>query len=669
MVQLVQGTELFDDVMKGSAVIESMTSSFPTYSDLTNGFISKANQFVANQSDTLNAQQLKDIRRGAQYVWQGMALYQPGAITGLPMSMLKGFKVLLQSEVIADRVSDVGVINDVMNADNPRAIAGAVLGAALAGLGLAAPVVGIVASAVVALATGIYRAMEKSTQITDKESEAFKALQYQYFPELQVGDSNTDAFLVNNLIRPTMTSNNWTVLFLPRWKGESWVGMERKGGFAFSMGKSNGAIKFDGSVGEEFTPNGLALGCIPGTSAITETIQVNLPHDPKDRNTVAAPFYAFLRGGLDPRAQSIDGVKGKFRVFDTGAFYPTSGRLAGMLWDWASRVNNPFKFRIDTRRLADGDTAIMGWKRYCEAGLEYIRKVCYPWAQQNLLNAVYNFGGEKDPQFYWYDPNANFEGYYGTAIFHAIGCFTASRLGSLSAPPQYKGHPAPFGILGSECGTVKVYGQQHTGVWSNLSGPFLPIVDPKQWPDQYMGTRWDRGPLPIGTAINEMRRRQVWDLRHSPVSVATCHELDAAFVGDPELKEQLRKSRAVLLKHEARFALSLDDITPEEPALPGVPGATWRDQLQAAGVKPGIKLQAPVSRSSLDGPPEPPPEHIPFDPIQADPWDPSPPERYGRDGKPGGQGAIMAVGVGALVAAGAGYALWRGRHKNNRGHR
>lgn len=662
MVQLVPSTELYKDVVGDSPVIDSMTSTFPTYSEWINGFRSEANFYLANKTDLINAQQLKDLRKGSQYLWQGMALYQPGAVTGLPMTMLSGFKALLQSETIGDRVSDSAVIQDVMNADNPRDIAGAVIGAALAGLGLAAPVVGIIAGAVVALATGIYRAMEKSTQIEDKNAEAFKALQYQYFPDLQQADSDTDAYLVNNLIRPAITSSNWTALFAPRWKGTSWVGMERKGGFAFAMGKSNGSIKFDGSVGEKFLPTG-GLGCIPGTSAITDIIQVNLPHDPADRNTVAAPFYNFLRGGLDPRAQSLDGVQGKVRVFDTGSFYPTSGRLAGMMWDWASRPHNPMKFRIDTKRLADGDTntGALGWRRYCEAGLEYIRKVCYPWTSQNLLNTDYNFGGEKDPQFYAYDPNANFEGYFGTAIFHAIGTFTASRVGLINKPPTYKGHPPPFGILGSECGTTKVYGQQHTGIWSGNSGPFLPITDPTQWPDQFMGTRYDRGPLPIGSALAEMKRRQLWDLKHSPVSVATCHELDAAFVNSASLLDQLRKSRAILLSHEARFSLSLDDVSPDEPALPGIPGASWRDQLQAVGVKPGIKLQAPVSRASL-GDKEPVPEDIPFDPIQADPWDPTPPERKGRDDSKRGGGAIMALGVGALatIAGVAGYALWKG---------
>lgn len=663
MVQLVPGTPLFEELIADAKIPDQMTVVGPTYALIRNAFNDPAVREPFMDRALQHARQLKDIQVGVRYLLEGLVVFQPGRATGIPSTMLGGLKDVLRGADIPAALTSDEVIGRWMNATTPREVIGALLGTALAALGLAVPVVGTIAAAVVGLATAIYTAMETATIARDLGAEQRKALEYALFPPLIIPDSNSDATTVNNILRPRMASADWTPIFLPRYKGE-WHGEERSGdasgGFAFAPGVANISHKYNGSEGESFVPFAddpadATLGCIPGTDTITGIVQVNLPHNPAERDTIARPFYDFLRGGtVDPRAIDASGIKGKTRVVDTGTFYPLAGRLAGSLWNWAGRPHNPLKFRIDTTRLA-------AWREYCEGGLEYIRKVVYPWAPEHLFNSDYTFTGKNaDAEFFTYDPNANFEGYFGGAVFHAIGAFTCSRTGLESAPPSYKQHPPPFGLLGSELGVPGAYGQLNTGQYSGYSGPFLPIIDPRKWPDQCMGTRWDRGPLPIAVAIAQLHAAQWWDLRHSPQSVATCRMMDAAFLApDMRLLDQLLQSRAILLQHEVRSELDLDDIPEDEPPVPGLPGESWRAQLQAAGVPKGHPFLSKKARAVRFGGspgPVPPPPPAGFVGGNPDPWNPEPPpsrpKRKGRQDKPAGGG-----GVGAIVAGGVGLAF------------
>lgn len=658
MVQLIPGTPLFDDIFGGASRVDTMTSGFPSYGTLQSAFTDPAIRKLYTNAPVLNALQLKDIQRGARFVFDGLAVIRGNAPTGLPSFMLGGLKKLVHSADLPSAIADSEVFNSVMNAKKtPQGVAGALLGTALASMGVAAPVVGIIAGLVVALAGGIYRALQAVGVASNKSADVQRELQYRLFPKGIQGGSDTDAFLINTVVRPALESSDWSALFMPRYKGE-WLGLEREGGYEFAPGKASVPKEF-GSAGEEFIPTD-GLGCVPGTATITGIIQVNLPHGPpSDRNTLAKEFYGFLRGGRDPRTTDSQGVQGKTRVFDTGDFYPTTARLCGLLWTWAMQEHNPLCFRIDARKIEDP------WRAYCESGLEFIRKVCYPWAYNNLFNAKYKFAGEKnkDAEFYAYNPNADFEGYYGTAIFHAIGAFICTRPGDLSHPPKYEVQPSPYGILGSEIGVVRAYGAQYSPVWSSLSGPWLPIIEPKHWPDQCMGTRYDRGELSIKKAIQQLRDRQRWNLKHSPVAVMSCREQDVAFKGpsNQALLDQLRQSRAILLKNSARFALNLDDAAADEPGLPDLPGS-WRDQLKAAGVTPGDKLGHSLEFSAGSKQPVPEAGFVPGG--SATPWNPRPTlaGRPYRTASAGG-GTAGLVGLGALFALGAGAYLMSRRRR------
>lgn len=658
MVALLPGTPIYDEIFAGAKIPLSAASSFPTYGMLSNALLNPANNAALGKLELLNAQQCKDLQLASRYIFEGLSVFRAGKATGLPELMLGGLKDLMKSVEVEASLPDAEVFDRVLNANTPREAAGYVLGSALALLGISVPVVGAIAGLVVGLATAIYRALERGTMVNDPESEAAKNLLYQYFPPLQIADADTDAALVNGVIRPAMESGDWTHLYMPRWQGE-WHGEERDGGFQFGCGTAIASEKFDGSMGESFDPTG-GLGCVPGTATIVDLVQVCLPHKPAQRNDVAKAFYGFLRGGKDPRNADPAGVLGKSRVFDTGAFYPMSARLCGMLWTWIMQRDNPMMFRVDPLRLAPK------WRKYCESGLEFIRRVCYPWVENNLMAKVYAGKVYYEPHGadYRIDPNANFEGYFGTAIFHQIGVWACSRTGMHDKPPKYYVEPVPGGRLGSQLGqpgTLGVkqppaYGQLYTEVWSENSGPFLPIFDAARWPDQCMGTRWDRGPLSIRKALDQLRNRQRWALKGSAVAVAACSRTDAAFVGDAKLEEELLASRAILLKHRARFSLNLDDVRQDEPGVPGMEGS-WRDQLAKAGVTTHPKHLSTAISLTLGGAPPPPPKPD-FMPTNGDPWDPSPPappKRRGRAPRPkpgGGDGSGAGVMVAAVAAAG-----------------
>ena len=592
MVALIPGTPLFEDIIAGAKIPVKMTSGFPTYAFLQNAFTDPSIREVFMNRDRQQANQVADLQNGMRFLMEGLSVYQPGRLAGIPSIMLAGLKdVLKGADVPADLTSDE-VLNKWLNASSPREVVGALLGTALAALGVAVPVVGTIAAAVVGLATAIFSTLSALEKARDEGEARQQALRYAYLPPLQINDSDLDAELVNQVLRPLMNTGDWTTMYLPRYSG-SWQAELRQGGCAFGPG-SNGHID---------PAEGAPLGCVPGTDTITGIVQINLPTDPKDRDTLAKSFFNFLRSGTgDPRAIDANGIEGKSRVVDLGTFLPCSGRLAGQLWNWSQQPHNPLKYRIDTTRL-------VAWRDYCEGGLQYIREVCYPWAKLHLINEDKYLGDQKE--FYAYDPNADFAGYMGTGIFRAIGCFTCTRSGDLRNPPKYLPGKPPFGVPGADLGVPRGYGRINTEVFSGYSGPFLPILDASRWPDQCMGTRWDRGPLPIATAIAQMRAAQNWDLKHSPQSVATCRMLDAAFLADPlGLGDQLLRSRAALLLHEARFELDLDDIAEDEPSVPGIPGASWRNQLEAAGVRktqPFLSKKARAVRFGGSGPVPPPP--------------------------------------------------------------
>jgi hypothetical protein len=106
-----------------------------------------------------------------------------------------------------------------------------------------------------------------------------------------------------------------------------------------------------------------------------------------------------------------------------------------------------------------------------------------------------------------------------------------------------------------------------------------------------MGTIYYRNPA-IRDVLNKLQARQRHRLQTSLVC-AYVRRTDAAFAGDPTLRDLLDKVRSILLTHEARFAVNMFDVPADEKHK----GANWRELLLNAGVpKTPNKLQAGAGR-------------------------------------------------------------------------
>jgi hypothetical protein len=106
---------------------------------------------------------------------------------------------------------------------------------------------------------------------------------YRSFPPLQTADSVTDSGLVQNQVRTILQTQDWTPLFMPRFKGE-WVGIERDRGFAFAQGKVE-------SWSDEFAGDNRKMRCGAPATARTHDSKVaecfdgmNQPHQEHQRH-------------------------------------------------------------------------------------------------------------------------------------------------------------------------------------------------------------------------------------------------------------------------------------------------------------------------------------------------------------------------------------------------
>lgn len=636
MVTLRKGEPLYDAVFAGVTLLP-FEAKGPTYQQITNAFTDPSVKDLLTKPERLNANQSHDIRSGMQTIVNALAVSTQDATPNFPSALLPAMRSILTSEDIGLSLKDSSVIDGVFsvasNAAKGNAVgtAGAVLAVGMTAVGIAVPVVGLIGAAIVGLATGIYSIFNAKSAAKVKSEQEYRALLYRSFPPLQMADSSTDGALVDAVLLPTVQGRDWTSIYRPRFVDDEWVGSEREGGFAFAPGKP-GPNPEDFGATDAFTPSG-GLGVIPGTTQVTAVVQVGLVVDPAADGGNA--WESFLKGGRDPRGIDLNGVKGYTRVHDTGMYYPATGRLAGAVWSMALADGSPFKYRIDAKKLHED------WKRWAESGLRYIREVCYPWwpsvSDGNGHIAVHKL--------------TNFEGFFGTAIFNSVGAWAGvvDKAKSTSNKLVYKTLEKPKGKTGPELVSIlNAYGMVNSPVSSTYSGGFLPILDPASWPDQCMGTIYDRA-TNIKATLDNLRERQRYDLRNTLVC-ASVSVNDAAFVGDSKMMDLLLSLRAKLLTSTDRFYVDLDDVTDDEPGIKngGKNEGSWRKQLMASGVtNDPKKLKGPLRLApNSDKPPDAPPVHG----GPANPWDPgrgfAPPS-----GGSGGGGGGLAVGIAGLTGA------------------
>jgi len=586
---------------------ERFESEFPSHQELQNAWLdpSIGAALGLDRFETSAARQARDIHNGSRLLLFDLATDFGTEITrfnNYPTELLGGLKSVIDATPIGTALTelDVADIFDAASKGNVGKVAATVtLGVGLAAVGTAIPVVGQIGAALAALVTGIVKIIKSQKAKQDKNDAAVREAMYRSFPPLQTADSVTDSGLVQNQVRTILQTQDWTPLFMPRFKGE-WVGIERDRGFAFAQGKvESWSDEFAGDKGEAFVPSG-GVGLIPGTTILTSVIQVNL--DPR-----GAAFRAFLGGGDDPRGPSshTNPTSGANYVIDTGSFYPATARFAGLAWEWATKPGSPYLYRLDCARMHEA------WLAYCEAGIDYLRERVFPWWSKNLK-------GDGTIQ------SRNLEGFFGSAVYYGVGSWACQVLGGTTLHPIYTKFDRPYGQHREHMKSHNLFRN------SGYSGAFLPILDePTKGFENCLGTIYYRNPA-IRDTLNALQNRQRHNLRYSLVA-AYVRRTDTAFAGDPALQTLLDDVRDQLLKSEARMAINMLDVPEDERHR----GKDWRSQLLASGVpKFPSKFGVKARLSAGDGKPEEPEPDVP--PLRvANPvppaWEDDRPVRVGRE--------------------------------------
>lgn len=559
MVALRSGTAEYDALFgsASSGELEEFKSKLPTHQQLQVAWLdpSVREGIGVDNYEKIFAKQTMDLQRGSRgMLWNLTAdlSAQGMSMANMPTELLRGVKSVIESTPIMSVLSELETVAtfDASDAGGAAKHLGTVaLGVGLAAVGTSVPIVGQIGAVVVALGKAIHSIIHRQKAKLEEADAAHRAALYESFPPLQTADSTTDSGLVDNQLRPILQTQDWTKIFLPRFQGE-WVGIERDEGFAFAPGeKDSWDDEFGGDKGEAFVPSG-GVGLIPGTSILTSVIQVNL-------NPRGQAFKTFVNNvAYDPRGRvtAFNPLAGSKYIIDTGTFYPATARLAALAWEWATRPRSPFLYRLDCVRMHEA------WRHYCESGIDYIKERVFPWYRKMNKEG----GGVREE---------NLEGFFGAAVYYGVGSWACMLNGGTTLQPKYHKFDIPYGRNRERMAEPNLYR------FSEHAGAFLPILDePSDAFVNCMGTMYHRDPA-IRDTLNKLQARQRHGLRSSVVC-AYVRRTDAAFAGDPDLRDLLDKMRSTLLTHEARFSVNILDVPEGERHN----GKDWREQLLAAGV-------------------------------------------------------------------------------------
>ena len=634
MVAISENSKLYNDIFKGENVPDTFKSEFPEWGDLCNGFLDPSYAAMRLSKDRINGDQAKDLRDSSRVLLKDLTRdLGDSSVVNFPSMLIDGLFNVVKSRSVGTQVSDSDILNKIVSvpAANTSGIGGAaglVIGGALLTLSVTVPLLGTIASAIVGIAAGIAKAVKTNGEKKDINAAGVRAALYKTFPPMQTAGSETDSAIVQTM-GSIFRTNDWTDIYAPRFKGD-WVGTPRVGGFAFAPGSiEKDSDEFEADVNEKFIPSG-GFGVIPGTNFVTSVIQVSLSTNPED--PYSGPFQDYMKnqGTNKPRKDPRTLSDAWSRVKDVGLYYPTTGKVGAMWWEIALQEGNWYKFRIDSKRLHEE------WKNYCEGGLYFIRSKCYKWAAGNL--------------------NSDYEDYFGTGIFYGIGAFSGNVSGGTSMHPKYQIFDKPFGNIREQLVYPNLY-RRGSEINSSKSGGFLPLsaITDKNgkyisdwWCDSCMGTIYDRG-YDIKGKLDDLKKRQEWDL-YSSLASAYCSQFDAAFENDTKLKNLLLSRRKLLLTHEDRKFININDVLNDEP---GLTTDNWKQELLNSGVpktpiivpkNKGMKLSAGNLPPGLK-----PPEKPEIDPGPVNPWDPKfviGGRKPGNQSSGSGNGLILLGGLG-----------------------
>lgn len=586
MARLRVGTPEFELAFGGLVDrVAQFTSRMPTHQELQNAYLdpsARVNMGLDSAASIL-ARKTHDVQLGAQSIFFDLAAdlgTEVGRNVAFPSNLLGGLRSIMESSPVGNALSDADVLS-IFSGEQDKALKGVgnlALGVGLAAVGTAIPVVGQIGAAVVAIGRAIFSVLERQKEMLDSQRAEVREQLWASFPDLQTADSGTDAAQVQYGLRPILASNDWTRAFLPRFTGD-WVGIERQNGFAFAPGKTEKWSDTFGKDTQAFVPSG-GMGLIPGTNVLTSVLQVNL-------NPRGSAVQRFLQTGqYDPRIQGPPDLlrSGAQHVIDTGTFYEASRNLCVLAWEQAIERGSPYMYRLDVPKMHDE------WKRYAEAGIDFIKQRVFPW-----WDTLGKFRTEDKLA------DLNLEGLFGSSVFFAIGSWACLQDGGTDSNPTLALNPAPSGRWRDAIKHARLF------PGSEYSGGFLPIQNPRPWWPKCMGNIYTRQP-DIRKTLLDLQYNQRWCLKHTLVC-AYVRESDAAF-RDPALLDLLRKMRAVLLQSDDRFAVNMLDVPLEEPHE----GQDWSTRLLKSGVPktPNKVMGGNKKKLSIDPSDEPEPTRPPF---------------------------------------------------------
>jgi len=328
-------------------------------------------------------------------------------------------------------------------------------------------------------------------------------------------DSDTD--FVRNVLASSFETVDWTDLFSPP--------MKVSGHWSFERG-----VKPETYAWGTFRPAGNELlpdwtgypGAMPGTQRTTASMQMVL--DTKQMGGVL---------GID-----------EWSTTDTGDFYPATSQFLGSAWQMVERRGNPDMYKVRTDVLGDR------WRDYFESMWE-------DWVTQyNKLVSS----------------NDQLSRLQGAVLGRAMGNFIVMRTadsqpwGPATAYNQAQNvgyfHPGILQVGPYDLDHFAVTCGENSDCWFARRRQF--------------GFIWDAVVKP---AIDRVRAAQRYNLERSLVcAYVRCDGPDryAAFE-DADLRARCNDMRKLLLSHEDRFRVRLEDVDNVDPA--------FADDLRASGVK------------------------------------------------------------------------------------
>jgi len=556
----------------------------------------------------------RDFKLGAQYMIHRIVT---AAQESIDMGSLGTNGVLRTLDGAIELVMTRFSLQDLMDEEMvAKALLDAAFGAGMKALGALGPV-GKVVAAIVGFGVAIGQAWVARQEAAKQSEEQARRAVFAMMPPLQQPSKDTDDYLVNTVLLPILASGEWTTIFSPRFDSDEWVGVKRKGGYAFAPGKTTKAEDGAGEQVSVFKP-GEGLGLLPGMDTITSVVQVSLdPFGPEIARFNADRSYHWP-------------IK-REHVVDVGQYYINLGRLASTAWALVAQQEHSLDlYKVHVAALHEK------WKRYCGGGIQFLRDNGKAWKE----------GG---PRF------DDLRYVYGSGIGCAVGTWQCYVSGGTTYVPEY-GRSLPGNPRGE------------MGDFDGLSREYGCVLHPNQTLAKSQGepclvSLYDTH---LRKTLDDLRKRQVHYLRHSLLCAYVRSSWDA--FKDDKMMALLKQMRATLLEHPDRRLVDLADV----PMGEMFEGRDWREQLKEKGVQsrpPGL-LGLKLSVGTIEPSKEPPPK-VEEDPRPM-PFAQGKPKRCSSDvcqpsGTPAGDGKYVRLAAylgGTALTSAAGY--WFYRHARAR---